>query len=340
MQDGPRPLSKFRITTEYLAAALIFRPYPRWTSSYDQATKGTRRKAGRAWILKRALDGSAEAVKPSGARFGSIAGIMFRLQPRSTTGNYKRRWTSRQEILDGRHTKTTPEEVDQIILLFPIPTRSSMRRRHGRQDRRLARSFIRNWTQFVDWLKSERHLATAHVCCEPIFEYQRMLSDLTRNPLAKLWLRLSNRLNNEQLLELAHWRRTRGDSFAGKPLRQRHRGESPEFHQKSDNNVNIREFNNRLLRYYRRSKIRPGLSTDLRSLGVLPWSALVLWLEGRSNYHLQPEVVSGLPSMLPPTVVDTRYGQQPSPQRQATRTGRLHAIVLHAQRPWAIRSVL
>lgn len=285
----PEQYQKFRITTDHLAAALDFSSI----SAMDAFVRSSderhpQEKLAEAWILKRALDGAAEAQKPSGERFSAIAGIMLRLLAEvDDRGNYKRRWTSRQEILDvAADNKATPAEVEQIIAAFskPYPFLNVKAGLDGKIDVS-HESFIRNWTQFVDWLKSERHLATAYDLLRTRYlEYQRMLSDPQRNPLARLWLRLSNRLNNEQLVELADWRRTRsGNNAWARRYANGIRGEDPEFHRNSDrrdDNIETDQLNRNLLRYYQRSKLISYRTTSFAALGALAlFAAMALWLE-------------------------------------------------------------
>ena len=102
---------------------------------------------------------------PADRRLQAITGRMFRLLAEvDDRGNYKRRWTSRREILEVCADRAaTPEEIDGIIAAFssPYPFLNARPGLDGKIDVS-HESFIRDWTQFTDWLKHERQLAVAY----------------------------------------------------------------------------------------------------------------------------------------------------------------------------------
>src|SRR5205823_4390956 len=115
---------EFCITGEDLAHALGFASVVEMDEFFrTNSAKQPEHKWTESWILKRALDRAAEGVMPSDKRLRSIIGRMFRLLAEvDDRGNYKRRWTTRREVLEVSEDKeTTLEEIDSIIAAFSSP---------------------------------------------------------------------------------------------------------------------------------------------------------------------------------------------------------------------------
>jgi hypothetical protein len=281
----PEQYRNFRITTKHLAAALNFpstEAMDEFVRSGDKAHP--REKLNEAWLLKRALDQAAESVMPSASRTAAIAERMFRLLAEiDDRGNYKRRWTSRREILDvSADLKATEAEVDKIIAAFsePYPFLNARAGMQGKIDVS-HEAFIRNWTQFVGWLKNERHLAVTYdLLRNKYLQYRRQCAEEIQQ--GNIWGRIRlafSRLNKEQLVELSDWKRSRSENvaWAGR-YANGVQGEDPDFRPTGPINVQTEEFNKKLLTYFKRSKLLSYSAPALSAVAALTLMVLVLLL--------------------------------------------------------------
>ena len=180
---------------------------------------------------------------------------MFRLLAEvDDRGNYKRRWTSRREIIEvceDRHA--TPEEIDGIIAAFssPYPFLNARPGLDGKIDVS-HESFIRNWTQFTDWLKHERRLAVAYdMLRRKYLARQHALAERAKSTLAKFWFRPSYGVRRDELVQLKEWRdrRSENTAWANRYINGLE-GEDPESDRKSADDNQAEVFNRHLLRFY------------------------------------------------------------------------------------------
>jgi hypothetical protein len=149
-ETDPAVIRDWRITEDDLTGALRFS---------DVAETRTFQGS----LLKRALDNEATAALPKETRQRKIAERMFRLLAEvDDRGNYKRRWTTRNEIAAVAGERI--EDIEPVIEKFAAPYPFLYARPGPEAKIDVAHeAFIRNWTQFRDWLEDERKLAIAYV---------------------------------------------------------------------------------------------------------------------------------------------------------------------------------
>jgi hypothetical protein len=265
LDKAPEGHPKFSVSSEDLADALGFgsaTKAPGFSSAtaMDEFFRSNRakhpeQKWTESWILKWALDQAAEGVKPSDDRLQAITGRMFRLLAEvDDRGNYKRRWTSRREIIEvceDRHA--TLEEIDGIIAAFssPYPFLNARPGLDGKIDVS-HESFIRNWTQFTDWLKHERRLAVAYdMLRRKYLARQHALAERAQSTLAKFWFRPSYGVRRDELVQLKEWRdrRSENSAWANRYINGLE-GEDPESDRRSADDNQAEVFNRHLLRFY------------------------------------------------------------------------------------------
>ena len=284
-EKSPEHAQALCVTSEDLAEALGF---PSAKDMDDFARLNGERqpqKWNESWILKRALDRAAESVQPADPRLQSITGRMFRLLAEvDDRGNYKRRWTSRQEILDvSRDRKATPEEVDNIIAAFSnlYPFLNARPGLDGKIDVS-HESFIRNWTRFTEWLRNERRLAVAYDALRTKYlARQRVLKEQGSNLLTMLWPGSSTRFSRDQLIQLGDWRVRRGENVAwANRYINGIQGEDPDSERRSGEDNQTEAFNKSLLRFYQRAKLasyRKVAGWGLTAVAII--GVAIMWLE-------------------------------------------------------------
>jgi len=256
LYKAPKGHPKFSVNSEDLADALGFGSAAKMDEFFrSNREKHPEQKWTESWILKWALDQAAEGVKPSDDRLQAITGRMFRLLAEvDDRGNYKRRWTSRREIIEVCEDKhATPEEIDGIIASFssPYPFLNARPGLDGKIDVS-HESFIRNWTQFTDWLKHERRLAVAYdMLRRKYLARQHALAERAQSTLAKFWFRPSYGVRRDELVQLKEWRdrRSENTAWANRYINGLE-GEDPESDRKSADDNQAEIFNRHLLRFY------------------------------------------------------------------------------------------
>ena len=259
MGKAPEHRQSFCITSDDLAHALDFASAAEMDEFFQtNCAKQPEHKWTESWILQRALDRAAEGVMPSDRRLRAITGRMFRLLAEvDDRGNYKRRWTSRYEILKVCADRdATPAEIDSIIAAFssPYPFLNARPGLNGKIDVS-HESFIRSWTQFTYWLKNERQLAIAYdVLRKKYLARQRALAERAKSPFAMFWLPPSYGIGRDELVQLKDWRERRSDNAAwANRYINGLEGEDPESERKTADNNQTDAFNQLLVGFYQRS---------------------------------------------------------------------------------------
>jgi hypothetical protein len=249
----------FCISSEDLAHALGFSSAAAMDEFYRISNeKQPEHKWTESWILKRALDRAAEGVKTSDKRLQSITGRMFRLLAEvDDRGNYKRRWTSRREILEVTKDKSAKlEEIDGIIAAFssPYPFLNAKPGLDGKIDVS-HESFIRNWAQFTDWLSNERRLAIAYdMLRKKYLARQRTLAERAKRPFARFWFRPSYGISRDELIQLKDWHESRSENAAwANRYINGLEGEDPESDRRSADDNQAETLNRRLVSFYQLS---------------------------------------------------------------------------------------
>ncbi|HYI28304.1 MAG TPA: hypothetical protein VD863_10690 [Bradyrhizobium sp.] len=293
---GPAPEGhpKFNVSSEDLAHALGFGSANKMDEFFrSHQAKYPEQKWTESWILKWALDQAAEGVKPADRRLQAITGRMFRLLAEvDDRGNYKRRWTSRREILEVCADRAaTPEEIDGIIAAFssPYPFLNARPGLDGKIDVS-HESFIRNWTQFTDWLKHERQLAVAYdMLRRKYLARQHALVERAKSAWAKFWFRPSYGVRRDELVQLKEWRDRRSENAAwANRYINGLEGEDPESDRRSADDNQAETFNRHLLRFYQRALLfsyKKAAGWGLTALAIVGIVAVMIELQLQDLRH-------------------------------------------------------
>ena len=201
MQVAQGKLFDFQITPDDLAALLGFQ-------SVQGMDDFARPPSGK--LLARALDREANRALERNPNGKQVSEAMFRLLGYADDrGNYKRRWTSREEIRDV--SGDDGARIEAVIAAFSTPYPFLNAPGRGPEDKIDVshESFIRKWDRFGRWLTDEHQLATAFVELKKGYvAWRASLSDPKKFPLRRLraWF---GRLNDERLRALDAWWKSR-----------------------------------------------------------------------------------------------------------------------------------
>lgn len=213
--DQWRADASLRVTTGVLVRALEYTDWDHLESDKSEE------KGSDSWILSKALDlAGEEALEPikQDPKLMRIAEMMFRLLAElDDRGNYKRRWSSRQEIMEV--TGASLDDVNKVVARFVSPYPFLVLQSGQKAEIDIAHeSILRNWKRLVDWLGDERAIARQF---DTLFnDYLERMDDAEAGD--------PRPVSEEKISETRKWRAERGDNpdWGLRYLREEGDGES------------------------------------------------------------------------------------------------------------------